>query len=134
PCLPMARCSSACWPRSSCWSASSITCRPWRWGRWSSTFSCSENDMENAIAQTPSQAPRRLNLFDGALVWPAMVDAVRILHPRAQVRSPVMFVVYVGSIVTTLLWFQALAGQGEAPAGFILATAAWLWFTVLFAN
>lgn len=90
--------------------------------------------MENAISQTPSQAPRRFNLFDGALVWPAMIDAVRKLHPRTQLRSPVMFVVYVGSIVTTLLWFQALAGQGEAPAGFILATAAWLWFTVLFAN
>ena len=45
-----------------------------------------------------------------------------------------MFVVYVGSILTTVLWAQALGGQGEAPAGFILAVALWLWFTVLFAN
>ena len=45
-----------------------------------------------------------------------------------------MFVVYVGSILTTILWVQALGGQGEAPAGFILAVALWLWFTVLFAN
>ena len=45
-----------------------------------------------------------------------------------------MFVVYLGSILTTVLWFQALGGQGEEPAGFILAVALWLWFTVLFAN
>jgi len=45
-----------------------------------------------------------------------------------------MFVVYVGSILTTILWVQAAAGAGEAPAGFILAVTAWLWFTVLFAN
>ncbi|TCF98487.1 potassium-transporting ATPase subunit B, partial [Paraburkholderia steynii] len=49
-------------------------------------------------------------------------------------RNPVMFCVYVGSILTTILWFAALAGQAEAPAGFILAIALWLWFTVLFAN
>jgi K+-transporting ATPase ATPase B chain len=45
-----------------------------------------------------------------------------------------MFVVYIGSIVTTLLWVQAVRGEGEAPAGFIFAIAFWLWFTVLFAN
>jgi K+-transporting ATPase ATPase B chain len=45
-----------------------------------------------------------------------------------------MFVVYVGSILTTILYVQALVGQGEAPAGFILAVTLWLWFTVLFAN
>ena len=45
-----------------------------------------------------------------------------------------MFVVYVGSILTTLLWVQALIGRGEAPAGFIFAVSVWLWFTVLFAN
>ena len=94
-----------------------------------------ESSMENSIPQNMTQAPRRpLSLFDSTLVWPAAIDALRKLHPRTQLRSPVMFVVYIGSIITTLLWFQALAGQGEAPAGFILATAVWLWFTVLFAN
>jgi potassium-transporting ATPase ATP-binding subunit len=51
-----------------------------------------------------------------------------------QVRNPVMFVVEVGSLLTTGLWIQALAGKGEAPAWFIGAVAVWLWFTVLFAN
>jgi K+-transporting ATPase ATPase B chain len=45
-----------------------------------------------------------------------------------------MFVVYVGSILTSALTVQAYVGQGEAPAGFILAVSLWLWFTVLFAN
>jgi K+-transporting ATPase ATPase B chain len=51
-----------------------------------------------------------------------------------QIRNPVMFVVYIGSILTTILFLHALSGRGEAPAGFIFAIAAWLWFTVLFAN
>ena len=45
-----------------------------------------------------------------------------------------MFVVEVGSLLTTLLWAQALAGHGEAPTAFIGSVALWLWFTVLFAN
>ncbi len=64
----------------------------------------------------------------------AIADAFRKLDPRLMVRNPVMFVVEAGSAVTTLLWLQALTGHGEAPAGFIGAIAAWLWFTVLFAN
>jgi K+-transporting ATPase ATPase B chain len=74
------------------------------------------------------------SMFDPALVKPAIVDAFRKLGPRTQLRNPVMFCVYVGSILTTVLFIAALAGQAEAPAGFILAIALWLWFTVLFAN
>ncbi|WP_373886614.1 potassium-transporting ATPase subunit KdpB [Duganella sp. BJB480] len=77
---------------------------------------------------------KKLKLFDSELLVPAIVDSFRKLSPRVQVRSPVMFVVYVGSIITTLLYVQALYGQGEAAPGFILATSVWLWFTVLFAN
>jgi len=73
-------------------------------------------------------------MFDRALVGPALIDSVRKLDPRVQWRNPVMFVVYIGSIVTTILWVQALVGQGEAPSWFILNVAVWLWFTVLFAN
>lgn len=73
-------------------------------------------------------------MFDPALLRPAIVDSFKKLTPRTQFRNPVMFCVYVGSILTTILWIAALAGQAEAPAGFILAIALWLWFTVLFAN
>jgi potassium-transporting ATPase ATP-binding subunit len=64
----------------------------------------------------------------------AVIDAILKLDPRLMVRNPVMFVVETGSALTTLLWLQALTGHGEAPAGFIGAISAWLWFTVLFAN
>lgn len=77
---------------------------------------------------------KSFTLLEAALVGPAIVDAFRKLDPRTQWRSPVMFVVYVGSIITTLLFAQSLVGQGEASPGFILAIAVWLWFTVLFAN
>ena len=77
---------------------------------------------------------KSLKLFDSTLMGPALLDSLRKLSPRVQLRNPVMFVVYVGSILTTLLFLQALRGRGEAPAGFILAISVWLWFTVLFAN
>ncbi len=72
--------------------------------------------------------------IEPALVRPALVDSLRRMTPRYQWRNPVMFVVYIGSILTTLLWLQALLGHGEAPAGFILAVTLWLWATLLFAN
>src|SRR2546430_9511635 len=74
------------------------------------------------------------SLFDLSIVSQAVVDSFRKLTPRRQVRNPVMFVVYVGSILTTLLWVQALVGRGEAPPWFIFWVSVWLWFTVLFAN
>ncbi len=73
-------------------------------------------------------------LFDPPIVRRAAVDALRKLNPRNQLRNPVMFIVEVCSILTTVLFIQALIGQGEAPAGFILAISVWLWFTVIFAN
>ncbi len=73
-------------------------------------------------------------LFDPAIVRRAIGDSFKKLNPRVQVRNPVMFVVLVGSVLTTGLFIQAVFGQGEAPAGFILAVSLWLWFTVLFAN
>ena len=73
-------------------------------------------------------------MFDRRLLLEAAVASFRKLTPQEQARNPVMFVVYVGSLLTTALWIQALTGKGEAPAGFILAVTLWLWFTVLFAN
>jgi K+-transporting ATPase ATPase B chain len=77
-----------------------------------------------------------LPLFDASLVRPALWAAVAKLDPRVQWRNPVMFIVYIGSILTTLLWVHALSFPGDtgmAPA-FVLAISIWLWFTVLFAN
>jgi len=74
------------------------------------------------------------NAIRRALYRRALRDAFAKLDPRRLVRNPVMFVVEVGSLLTTALWLQALLGRGEAPAGFIGAVAVWLWFTVLFAN
>ena len=77
---------------------------------------------------------KKLAMFDLTLLKPAVVDSFKKLNPAVQWRNPVMFVVYVGSILTTILWLQALQGEGEASSGFILAVGLWLWFTVLFAN
>jgi len=74
------------------------------------------------------------SLFEGDIVKQAIVDSFKKLGPRQQMKNPVMFVVWVGSVLTTALFFQALFGQGEAPTGFILSITLWLWFTVLFAN
>ncbi len=70
----------------------------------------------------------------GAMVRRALIDSLVKLNPRSMVRNPVMFVVEVGSVLTTGLWIQALAGSGEAPAWYIGGVSLWLWFTVLFAN
>jgi K+-transporting ATPase ATPase B chain len=72
--------------------------------------------------------------FDRRLVMGAIRDSFRKLDPRAQVRNPVMFVVWVGAMLTFVLFIQAAAGAGEASWGFILAISLLLWFTVLFAN
>ncbi len=77
---------------------------------------------------------RRQPSYRRELYQRAILDSFRKLDPRLEVRNPVMFVVEVGSVLTTALWIQALRGYGEAPAGFIGAVAVWLWFTVLFAN
>src|SRR5262244_2588140 len=77
----------------------------------------------------------RARMFgDLPIVRQAVIDSFRKLTIARQVRNPVMFVVYVGSILTSLLWIQALVGKGEAPPWFIFWVSVWLWFTVLFAN
>src|SRR5216117_590665 len=81
----------------------------------------------------PTQVQARA-LFDPPIVRRAIIDSFTKLDPRHQVKNPVMFVVEVGSVLTTLLFLQALVGHGEATAGFILAVSLWLWFTVVFAN
>jgi K+-transporting ATPase ATPase B chain len=77
---------------------------------------------------------KKRSLFDLAIVGPAVIDSLKKLDPRHQIKNPVMFVVLIGSILTTGLYIQAVLGQGEAPADFILAISLWLWFTLIFAN
>ncbi len=77
---------------------------------------------------------KRRQLFDPQIMRRALLESFRKLDPRHQIRNPVMFVVTVGSVLTTILLCQALFGKGEAPVWFILAVSLWLWFTVLFAN
>ncbi|ATM96698.1 potassium-transporting ATPase subunit KdpB [Yersinia frederiksenii] len=73
-------------------------------------------------------------IFEPALVRTALLDAVKKLDPRVQWRNPVMFVVYLGSWLTTLIWLAILSGQTTGSALFTGNIALWLWFTVLFAN
>ena len=81
-----------------------------------------------------SKSHKAKSLFDPAICWPAAISSIKKLDPRHQIKNPVMFVVLVGSILTTCLYLQAQIGRGEAPAGFILAITLWLWFTLIFAN
>jgi hypothetical protein len=67
---------------------------------------------------------RALSPLQAGIVRRASVQSFVKLDPRAQLPNPVMFVVWTGSLLVTLLLVQALVGQGEAPAGFIAAVAA----------
>jgi K+-transporting ATPase ATPase B chain len=73
-------------------------------------------------------------LFESHIVKRAIGDSFAKLDPRHQLRNPVMFVVEVGSVLTTALFLLALAGTVPENPWFILAVSLWLWFTVLFAN
>src|SRR6185436_9743969 len=99
------------------------------------TFSlCSPLPLAGEGPGVRAMSKRQKSLFDPRIVRAAIKDSFRKLDPRLMVRNPVMFVVYIGSFLTTGLFIPALVGQGEAPAGFILGVSLWLWFTVLFAN
>ncbi|MGZ8151515.1 MAG: potassium-transporting ATPase subunit KdpB [Methylovulum sp.] len=73
-------------------------------------------------------------LFTRKIILDALVGALRKLAPLQQWKNPVMFVVYIGSLLTTGLWLSALYAHSDEPTGFMFAVTFWLWFTVLFAN
>jgi potassium-transporting ATPase ATP-binding subunit len=87
-----------------------------------------------AISPAPVPHDLRRRLVTKSIMRQALIDSFVKLLPQHQWRNPVMFVVYLGSILTTVLFFHALGGHGEASPGFILHVTIWLWFTVLFAN
>ena len=72
---------------------------------------------------------------DPANLWRATMSAFGKLTPRYQLKNPVMFCVYIGSILTTLIYVQQLVHPtSQEPPWYIITTSVWLWFTVLFAN
>jgi K+-transporting ATPase ATPase B chain len=80
-----------------------------------------------------AERAQKLSLFDPAIVRRAIRDSVIKLHPRTLMRNPVMFVVEVVAAVTTILFIRDLLAATGSPA-FVGQIAAWLWFTVLFAD
>jgi K+-transporting ATPase ATPase B chain len=82
-----------------------------------------------------SSRSTRRSLFEPSIVRKALLDSLAKLNPMYQIKNPVMFVVEVGSILTTLLFLHAVVtGKGEASPSFTLQISIWLWITVLFAN
>jgi K+-transporting ATPase ATPase B chain len=73
-------------------------------------------------------------LWDVKILKIACRDALLKLSPVHQIRNPVMFTVYIASLMTTGLFFHAIFAEAEAQPEFILAISLWLWFTLLFAN
>ncbi|WP_454784283.1 potassium-transporting ATPase subunit KdpB [Legionella sp. WA2024007413] len=79
-------------------------------------------------------ATKSKSIWDFSIIRGALLDSFYKLAPHVQIKNPVMFTVYISSIITTILFIQACLGKGEAPTFFILAISLWLWFTLLFAN
>ncbi len=77
---------------------------------------------------------RAPSMLDPALLKPALIESLKRLAPWAQWRNPVMFVVWVGAALGTMIGILAALGRLTAPVGFTLWVAAWLWLTVWFAN
>jgi K+-transporting ATPase ATPase B chain len=79
------------------------------------------------------------SLFERSILAPALIDSFRKLDPRVQIRNPVMFVVEIGALISTIAWVIQLfggkpLGGGNEPAWFTFTVAIWLWLTVVFAN
>jgi potassium-transporting ATPase ATP-binding subunit len=90
------------------------------------------------VEQHPVERRSR-SLLDRAILVPAVVDSLRKLDPRVQIRNPVMFVVEIGAVITTVAWLiQVFGGSplggGDEPAWFTFTVAIWLWLTGVFAN
>ena len=82
---------------------------------------------------------RAISLFQPEIVRRALLDSFLQLDPRVQIRNPVMFVVEIGALITTVTWFIQVGGGkplggGNEPAWYTFTIAIWLWLTVVFAN
>jgi K+-transporting ATPase ATPase B chain len=79
------------------------------------------------------------SLFDPEILRPALIESLLKLDPRVQARNPVMFVVEIGALITTVAWLiQVFGGSplggGHEPSWFTFGVTVWLWLTVVFAN
>ena len=88
---------------------------------------------------TESSERRAISLFRGDIVRRALIDSFIKLDPRVQIRNPVMFVVEIGAVITTVTWFiQVFGGSslggGNEPGWYTFTISIWLWLTVVFAN
>src|SRR5580658_1450634 len=88
--------------------------------------------------QLATSERRAISLFRRDIVVRALLDSFTKLDPRVQIRNPVMFVVEVGAVITSITWFIQLGGGkslgGYEPAWFTFTISVWLWLTVVFAN
>ena len=94
---------------------------------------------ETVVGRAEGRASSGSSIFRRELLVPALLGSVRKLDPRHQIHNPVMFVVEVGALITTIGWLiQAFGGEplggGNEPAWFTFTVALWLWLTVVFAN
>ena len=100
-------------------------------------------DSTPEVKQWKTRRKGDISIFDPTIIRRAIPDSFKKLDPRVQIRNPVMFVVEVGSVITTIEFVRLLFAtptktfthdQLVAETIFVLAVAIWLWFTVLFAN
>jgi potassium-transporting ATPase ATP-binding subunit len=90
-------------------------------------------------AVNATQERHAISVFQPRIVRRALLDSIIKLDPRVQIHNPVMFVVEIGSVITTVTWLiQAFGGKplggGHEPAWYTFLIALWLWLTVIFAN
>src|SRR5277367_2436567 len=90
-------------------------------------------------AQTPATHERQaISLFQRDIVTRALLESFKKLDPRVQIRNPVMFVVEIGALITTVTWLIQVGGGeslgGKEPSWFTFTISIWLWLTVVFAN
>src|SRR3981081_130218 len=95
------------------------------------------------VKQWKTRRKGDISIFDPTIIRRAIPDSFNKLDPRVQLKNPVMFVVEVGSVVTTIEFVRLLFAQPTAQLPraqltfeiiFVLAVSIWLWFTVVFAN